>query len=72
MPVIKCEFCGTEYEEDPGKFCDKCGRVLSRMTFDAPEDGGEMVRCKNCGHPNLPDAEICTNCGEKIYERQML
>ncbi|MFO8057209.1 MAG: zinc ribbon domain-containing protein [bacterium] len=72
MPFIKCEYCGKEYEEDPGKFCDYCGRVLARRIFGTGEEGGESVRCKNCGHPNEPDATVCTNCGEKIYERQTL
>ncbi len=72
MPVIKCEFCGKEYDEDPGKFCDQCGRALSRVGFEYEGETGGLVRCKNCGHRNAPDAEVCINCGERIFEKQML
>jgi len=72
--AIRCEFCGAEYEEDPGKFCDKCGRVLSRFNIEIPNEEGEQdhVRCTKCGHRNEKDAIMCVNCGERIYERQSL
>jgi len=72
MPV-KCEFCGAQYEKSPGKFCDKCGYALSRTDVEAVEtDQSNFKRCLKCGHKNPEDAIVCWNCGERLYERQMI
>lgn len=69
MP-IKCEFCGMEYENDPGKFCERCGRVLARMHLEAESDAPDHKTCLKCGHRNAPDATICVNCGDLLYSPQ--
>ncbi len=72
--TIKCEFCGAEYEKPPGKFCDRCGRILSRIDPNAEppaEEETEYVKCLKCGHRNQLDATVCLNCGERLYERKV-
>lgn len=69
--AIVCEFCGKEYEESPGKFCDQCGRVLARASF-TPEVEEEKNKCMKCGHLNSMDSTICVNCGDRLYQRQYL
>ena len=66
---IRCEFCGAVYENPAGKFCDKCGRRLTR-TMPAPP--GETVlakRCPVCGHSNKLEARICVDCGQLMRLR---
>lgn len=70
MP-IKCEFCGMEYENPPGKFCDNCGRVLTRLTLGPMEEEPQLKRCMKCGHRNAADVRICINCGELLYTPQI-
>ena len=71
MPV-KCEFCGMEYQEPPGKFCDRCGRALSRFNVElADTEEVEHKRCLKCGHRNPLDARICSNCGEMLHDRHI-
>ena len=69
MPY-RCEHCGAEYEEWPGKFCERCGRALARIHFE-PEEEEEKKRCGKCGHLNPPDKTVCINCGEKLYIRKL-
>jgi len=70
--AIKCEFCGMEYETHPGKFCDRCGRVLSRINFEP--DNEELIehkKCLKCGHRNSLEARICINCGDLLREPEI-
>lgn len=64
----KCEFCGYQYQAPPGKFCDNCGRVLSRINIEKEDDAPEFKKCLKCGHRNGLDARICTNCGELLRD----
>lgn len=72
--AIRCEYCGKEYEEDPGKFCDQCGRVLSRFNIEtSPEDNAvDYKKCMKCGHRNDVEATVCLNCGDRLYDRQSI
>jgi rRNA maturation endonuclease Nob1 len=69
--AIKCEACGMEYEQSPGKFCDRCGRVLARLSFDAGNGEPDYRRCHKCGFTNELDATVCKDCGELIHEPQV-
>ena len=70
---IKCETCGMEHETDPGKFCERCGRVLSRfnLELDPVDQEDEFKKCLKCGHRNNKDSDVCTNCGEKLHSPGM-
>ena len=71
MPM-KCEFCGMEYETPPGKFCDRCGRVLARFNVEPEnEDVTDFKKCKKCGLRNPLEARVCSNCGELLHEQQI-
>jgi rRNA maturation endonuclease Nob1 len=67
MP-FKCEFCGTEYENPPGKFCDACGRVIQRLNLDREPESEEFKKCLKCGHRNKMEARVCWNCGELLRD----
>lgn len=62
-----CEFCKKEYEEWPGKFCDRCGRVMARLNVE-PEEEIPLKRCGKCGHRNEPEKKVCDNCGELLHD----
>ena len=70
--AIKCETCGMEYEEPPGKFCERCGRVLERINLELEDDSdSEHQKCNQCGHRNPLDARVCANCGELLYQQRI-
>jgi ribosomal protein L32 len=65
---MKCEHCG--HEQSSGRFCDACGRVLTRVIVEA-EGGGDMqpggsaprqVKCRYCGHLQA-QGRFCDGCG---------
>jgi rRNA maturation endonuclease Nob1 len=66
MP-IKCETCGAEYEESPGKFCANCGRTLSRFHLEMETEEEEKKVCLKCGHRNPMEKRFCDNCGELLH-----
>ena len=58
-----CEQCGNEQKS--GKFCDKCGLMLTRVLVDIEEenpDPDKPQECHKCGHIQ-PSGRICENCG---------
>ncbi len=65
--MIKCEHCGTEYEEPKSVFCDKCGHKMKRFGGVRKEQEQELIRCHTCGHRNKPDTTTCFNCGELLH-----
>jgi len=67
---ITCEHCRKVYEEWPGKFCDRCGRALTRMDLN-DEDDDVYKKCGKCGHRNTEDKRLCDNCGELLHEPQI-
>lgn len=69
--ALRCEFCGKEYETDPGKFCDQCGRVLSRISIEPEAEGADFNRCHKCGCANPLENRVCKNCGDLIYVPQI-
>ncbi len=71
MTTIKCEFCGAEYEDPAGIFCDNCGHKMEKKMQAPEEDPLDYVRCNLCGWKNALDTRICVNCGERIYQRQI-
>lgn len=66
---IRCEFCGTVYENPPGKFCDKCGRRLTRVMPAPADESAQAKRCPLCGHQNKLEARVCVNCGQLMRLR---
>lgn len=70
--TIRCETCGMEYENPPGKFCERCGRVLSRFNLEIENnDDPAFRRCNKCGHRNSLEARVCQNCGELLHEPRL-
>ncbi|MBN2495222.1 MAG: hypothetical protein JXR96_11560 [Deltaproteobacteria bacterium] len=64
---MKCEHCG--YEQPGGKFCDNCGRMLTRILVEeepaeeAPVAAALVsIRCHRCGHEQA-GGRICEACG---------
>ena len=70
MP-IRCETCGQEYEESPGKFCARCGRALERFNVEPEPDEDDKQKCLKCGHRNPLENKFCDNCGELIYSPRL-
>ena len=70
MPM-RCEFCGMEYETPPGKFCDRCGRVMARFNVEPESDEAHFKKCNKCGHRNSVEATVCVNCGDLLKEQQL-
>ncbi len=62
---IKCEACGTEYENPVSTICDNCGYRMSR-TLKVEEEKPDFVICRSCGSRNKTEARICFNCGNLI------
>ncbi len=65
---MKCYNCG--HEQESGRFCDSCGRMITRMIIEDPDhhhdaDGDEVrpaeLRCR-CGHVQK-SGRFCDNCG---------
>jgi len=68
---IRCEFCGTVDENPAGKFCNTCGRRLTRA-MPAPAEGtGPAKRCPLCGHLNKLEVRVCANCGQLMRLRNL-
>ena len=67
--AIRCEFCGTVSENPTGKFCDQCGRRLTRTMNEDRGDSTDAVRCLQCGHRNKPGTRICVECGNLMRFR---
>ena len=59
---MKCEHCG--HDQESGKFCDKCGRFLTRVKLDDPDDGAPpaVLKCSKCGSSQT-SGKICDKCG---------
>jgi len=55
-----------EYDEPPGKFCERCGRVLEKMHLE-PELEEEKKKCLKCGHQNPMENKVCDNCGDLLH-----
>jgi hypothetical protein len=51
-PTVICAVCGEENRED-SRFCDGCGKPLSRV-------------CPSCAAQNDPDARFCNACGHTL------
>ncbi len=68
MEII-CENCGFVHKEDPGKFCERCGRVLERFHMaEEGDDSNDHIRCGKCGMRNTADVNVCQNCGELLHK----
>jgi len=66
---IKCEACGTEYEDPVSLVCDNCGYRMSRIKQKNLNDNPETVSCRKCGAKYPYGTKICGNCGDLIrYE----
>jgi hypothetical protein len=70
VSVYKCEFCGYEYQTRPGKFCDNCGRALSRLNLQREEEI-RIKKCLKCGHRNPWEERLCVNCGELLRDQEL-
>lgn len=70
MAKVKCEFCGTEYEDPESIFCENCGRKMKRKDAKSEEEEN-YVRCNLCGWRNKKGDRICVNCGEVIHQRRI-
>jgi ribosomal protein L40E len=68
---IKCENCGMDHKEDPGKFCERCGRVMDRLNIEPEGDASNFQVCGQCGHRNPLDLKICQNCGELLHSPRL-
>ena len=71
LPAIRCEFCGTVYENPASKFCDTCGRRLTRVMPAPVDESAHAKRCPLCGHQNKLEAQICVNCGQLMRLRNL-
>ena len=67
--ATKCEYCGYVYTSPPGKFCDNCGRVLSRFNIEKDEEIA-LKKCLKCGHRNPMEERLCKNCGELLRDAE--
>jgi ribosomal protein L32 len=74
---MKCEHCG--HDQPSGKFCDSCGRILTRIRHDEPDDAQEdqqagqarVHKCHRCGHEQS-GGRICEGCGMMLDAFQNL
>jgi primosomal protein N' len=64
---MKCEHCG--HEQASGKFCDNCGRFLTRVKLDTGEpetgrlaDQPSELKCSKCGNTQT-SGRFCDKCG---------
>ncbi|RME20393.1 MAG: hypothetical protein D6806_16435, partial [Deltaproteobacteria bacterium] len=78
--MAKCEHCG--HDQDAGKFCDNCGRMLTRVRIAQPGGGDgrpsagaagrQGVRCIYCGNVQAA-GRICEKCGmqlDRVHARE--
>ena len=63
---VKCEACGTEYENPTSMICDNCGFRMSRTATMKGEAKADYLTCPSCGSRNKLEARICFNCGNLI------
>ena len=63
---IRCEACGTEYENATSSLCDNCGYRMVRITPQKVGENPETVRCIKCGASYQWGTKICGNCGDLI------
>ncbi len=71
---MKCEHCG--HDQASGKFCDACGRFLTRIKLEGPKDAGDPVppavmKCSKCGHSQT-SGRICDKCAVSLDFYQAL
>jgi hypothetical protein len=67
---MRCEHCGAE--QSTGKFCDRCGRMLTRVRVETPvaePTAGRKVRPQilkcSCGHQQS-EGHFCDSCGLEL------
>lgn len=68
---MRCEHCGAE--QSSGKFCDNCGRMLTRVRVeDAAEQAtatgsqaAGMLKCSHCGNQQA-GGHFCDKCGLEL------
>jgi len=63
---IRCEACGTEYENATSMICDNCGYRMARTKPPDKDDHPEFVRCIKCGARVNWGVKICPNCGDLV------
>jgi len=63
---IRCEACGTEYENAVSSICDNCGYRMVRSKPQKVDETPEFVRCLKCGARLKWGTLICPNCGDLI------
>jgi ribosomal protein L37E len=63
---IKCEACGTEWENATGAFCDNCGYRMIRIKPQKVGENPELIRCRKCGASYAWGTKICGNCGDLL------
>jgi rRNA maturation endonuclease Nob1 len=63
---VKCEACGTEYEDPASSICDNCGMRMNRIRPQKSDETPENVRCLKCGARYSYGVKICSNCGDLI------
>ncbi len=68
---IKCENCGFDHKDDPGKFCERCGRVMDKTDRGAQEEEVAFNVCGLCGHRNPLELKVCQNCGELLHSARL-
>jgi len=68
---IRCEFCGTVDENPSSKFCNTCGRRLTRTMTQPVVETIQAKNCPLCGHYNKLEARICANCGQLMRLRNL-
>lgn len=61
---IKCEACGTEYEDTASVICDNCGYRMIRIKPQDVNANPESVKCRKCGARQKWGTKICPNCGD--------
>jgi len=68
---MKCEHCGAEQEG--GRFCEKCGRMMTRVRLETPEDvpdsgvrvHPDVMKCSACGNEQS-EGHFCNKCGLEL------
>ena len=70
--VQLCHYCSTPNKVDSG-YCIDCGRILQQARQNSNTSlitkANQVVKCPECGHYNVADAEICTNrdCNHNFF-----
>jgi len=67
---IKCEACGTEYENATSSICDNCGYRMIRIKPQKVGENPEKVRCVKCGASYAWGTKICGNCGDLLRYKE--